>query len=50
MVGLGETIPEVENLLRDLRSSDVDVATLGQYLQPTRRNLAVAEFVTPATI
>ena len=48
MVGLGETPAEVESLLRDLRSSQVDVATIGQYLQPTRRNLPVAEYVTPA--
>ena len=47
MVGLGETAAEVEALLRDLRESGVDVATLGQYLQPTRRNLRVAEYVTP---
>jgi lipoic acid synthetase len=47
MVGLGETAPEVEELLRDVRSSDVHVATIGQYLQPTRRNLPVAEYVTP---
>jgi lipoic acid synthetase len=48
MVGLGETAAEVEQLLRDLREQDVDVATIGQYLQPTRRNLPVAEYVTPA--
>jgi lipoic acid synthetase len=48
MVGLGETTDEVEQLLRDLRARDVDVATIGQYLQPTRRNLPVAEYVTPA--
>lgn len=47
MVGLGEATGEVEQLLRDLRESEVDVATLGQYLQPTRRNLPVAEYVTP---
>jgi len=47
MVGLGESVSEVEQLLRDLRGSDVHVATIGQYLQPTRRNLAVEEFVTP---
>jgi len=47
MVGLGETAEEVEQLLRDLRGQDVDVATIGQYLQPTRRNLPVAEYVTP---
>ncbi len=48
MVGLGEKTVEVETLLRDLRESDVDVATLGQYLQPRRRNLPVAAYVTPA--
>jgi lipoic acid synthetase len=48
MVGLGEQAYEVEQLLRDLRGSQVDVATIGQYLQPTRRNLPVAEYVTPA--
>jgi lipoic acid synthetase len=46
MVGLGEDPQEIEGLLRDLRAHDVDVATLGQYLQPTRRNLAVADYVT----
>ncbi len=48
MVGLGEQPAEVEQLLRDLKAADVDVATIGQYLQPTRRNLPVAEYVTPA--
>jgi lipoic acid synthetase len=47
MLGLGETTAETEQLLRDLRGADVDVATLGQYLQPARRNLRVQEFVTP---
>ncbi len=48
MVGLGEVPEEVEALLRDLRNAEVDVATIGQYLQPTRRNLPVAEYVAPA--
>lgn len=48
MLGLGETSAEVERLLRDLRSADVDIATLGQYLQPSRRNLPVREYVPPA--
>ena len=48
MVGLGETPREVEALLRDLRDAEVDVATLGQYLQPARRNLPVIEYVPPA--
>ena len=47
MAGLGETPGEVEQLLGDLREQDVDVATIGQYLQPTRRNLPVAEYVVP---
>jgi len=47
MVGLGETAAEAEQLLRDLREEDVDVATIGQYLQPTRRNLPVTEYVAP---
>jgi lipoic acid synthetase len=47
MVGLGETPDEVRTLLRDLRSAGTDVATIGQYLQPTRRNLPVVEFVEP---
>ena len=48
MVGLGEKRDEVDELLRDLHSSRVDVATIGQYLQPRRRNLLVEEYVTPA--
>ena len=47
MVGLGEQEPEVNSLLRDLAANDVDVATVGQYLQPTRRNRKVSEYVTP---
>jgi lipoic acid synthetase len=47
MCGLGETRDEVHGLLCDLRHADCDVATLGQYLQPARRNLKVAEYVTP---
>jgi lipoyl synthase len=46
MVGLGEEPEEVEALLADLHTAQVDVATIGQYLQPARRNLAVAEYVT----
>ena len=47
MAGLGEKPEEVEVLLRDLREAQVDVATIGQYLQPTRRNLRVEEYVSP---
>jgi lipoic acid synthetase len=48
MVGLGETEAEVQRLLADLREAGTDVATIGQYLQPTRRNLPVTEYVEPA--
>lgn len=48
MVGLGEDAVEVEALLGDLRAAGVEVATIGQYLQPSRRNLPVARYVTPA--
>jgi len=47
MVGLGESEGEVQELLRDLRAAGAGVATIGQYLQPTRRNLPVAEYVEP---
>ena len=47
MVGLGEATDEVEALLRDLRAAGTGVATIGQYLQPTRRNLPVAAYVEP---
>jgi lipoic acid synthetase len=48
MVGLGEEPGEVEQLLRDLRRVNAGVATIGQYLQPTRRNLPVASYVPQA--
>jgi len=48
MAGLGETGEEVEAMLRDLRAARVDVATIGQYLQPTRRHLPVAAYIEPA--
>ncbi|MBM3727356.1 MAG: lipoyl synthase [Acidobacteria bacterium] len=48
MAGLGEKPAEVEQLLRDLRDAGTDVATIGQYLQPTRRNRPVREYVPPA--
>jgi len=48
MVGLGESADEVQELLRDVRAQGAcDVATIGQYLQPSRRNMAVKEYVTP---
>ncbi len=47
MVGLGETIEEVEDVLRDLRAHHVDLVTIGQYLRPTPKHLPVARFVHP---
>ena len=48
MVGLGETGDEVRQLLTDLREAAADIATIGQYLQPRRNRLPVAEYVSPA--
>jgi lipoic acid synthetase len=48
MVGLGETSDEVHAVLRDLRAADVNVATIGQYLQPTRKHHEVKCYVPPA--
>ncbi|HET6455273.1 MAG TPA: lipoyl synthase [Armatimonadota bacterium] len=47
MVGLGETKEEVIALLRDLRSRDCDLVTIGQYLRPSKSNLSVAEYIRP---
>ncbi len=47
MLGLGEEDEEVMQTLRDLRAMDVDVVTLGQYLRPTERHLAVVDYVHP---
>ena len=47
MVGLGETAAEVHQLLDDLRAAGTQVATIGQYLQPTRRNLPVEAYIEP---
>jgi len=48
MVGLGEGRLEILQVMDDLRVADVDFLTLGQYLQPTVKHAAVAEFVSPA--
>ncbi len=47
MLGLGEEINEVKEVLRDLRVHDVNMLTLGQYLQPSRYHLPVSRYVTP---
>lgn len=49
MVGLGETFEEVIQVMKDLRGVDCDIITIGQYLQPSAKHLAVHEFVTPET-
>ena len=48
MLGLGETEDEVIQIMHDLHKNGCDVLTLGQYLQPTKMHLEVAEFITPA--
>jgi lipoic acid synthetase len=47
MLGLGETMDEVVQTMQDLRNSDVDVITIGQYLQPTKKHLPLVRFVHP---
>ena len=47
MLGLGETEEEVIESMEDLRNANVDIITLGQYLQPSKKHLPVAEFITP---
>ncbi len=47
LLGLGETAAEVLATMQDLRARDVDILTLGQYLQPTRKHVPVAEFLHP---
>lgn len=47
MLGLGETISEVKEVLRDLKSRKIDMVTLGQYLQPSKNHLKVERFVHP---
>ena len=47
MVGLGETIEEVHELMDDVKAVGVSVLTIGQYLQPSRKNIPVKEYITP---
>ncbi len=47
MLGLGETEEEIESAMDDARRVGIDIFTMGQYLQPTKKHLAVVEFVTP---
>ncbi|TXN36789.1 lipoyl synthase [Flagellimonas hymeniacidonis] len=47
MLGLGELEEEVINTMEDLRKAEVDVVTIGQYLQPSKKHLPVKEFILP---
>lgn len=47
MLGLGEETAEVFQTIEDIRNANVDVITIGQYLQPTKKHLPVKKFVTP---
>jgi lipoic acid synthetase len=47
MLGLGETETEIEETMQAARAVGIDIFTMGQYLQPTKRHLPVTEFVTP---
>jgi lipoic acid synthetase len=47
MTGLGETFDELVTTLRDLSAAGIDIATIGQYLRPTRDHLPVARYYTP---
>ena len=47
MVGLGETIDEIYQVMDDLRSVDVDFLTIGQYLQPTEKHAKLEKFISP---
>ena len=47
MLGLGETMEEVVDVMKDLRKADCDLITIGQYLQPSSKHYRVLEFVSP---
>ena len=48
MLGLGESLDEVREVLRDVRRIGVDILTLGQYLRPSKQHLDIERYVTPA--
>ncbi|MCW8852398.1 MAG: lipoyl synthase [Gammaproteobacteria bacterium] len=48
MLGLGENMDEVVEVMKDMRAHDVDMLTLGQYLQPSKHHLAVERYVDPS--
>lgn len=47
MVGLGESVDEIKETLIDLKNAGVDIVTIGQYIQPSKKHLEVAKFYTP---
>src|SRR5690606_29314664 len=47
MVGLGETFDEVVEVMRDLANLKVDILTIGQYLQPSKKHLPIKRYYTP---
>jgi len=47
MVGLGENKEQIVKMMQDLRDSDVDFLTIGQYLQPTRNHAEIKKYYTP---
>ncbi len=49
MVGLGETDEEILQVMRDMRAHDIDMLTIGQYLQPSEHHLPVRRYVHPDT-
>ncbi|NJL16361.1 MAG: lipoyl synthase [Nitrospira sp.] len=48
ILGMGETLEEAREVMRDLRAAECDILTIGQYLQPTRDHLPVARFYDPS--
>jgi len=48
MVGLGETKEEIIDVMKDMRKYNIDMLTIGQYLQPTKYHAPVKRYVTPA--
>jgi lipoic acid synthetase len=47
MLGLGETEPEILQLMDDALENGCSILTIGQYMQPSRKNIAVTEYITP---
>ena len=47
MLGLGETVREVESCLKEIKAHDVDIVTLGQYMRPSKKHLSIKQWVAP---